>query len=147
MKVPIIVGAVLLGVVLIFIVLPKVIFHYMGQALDKRIKEPAAEILMKDLKANSFGRESKGMLQIRGNGGLVLTAKELHFYQLKPEADLRIPLNSITGMSITKSHLGKSKGVDMLKVEFTVDDKTDSIAWALQEPNAWKAKLEELRAK
>ncbi|MBK9051763.1 MAG: hypothetical protein IPL78_12865 [Chloroflexi bacterium] len=46
---------------------------------------------MKDLKANSFGLESAGVWQARGNGGLVLTGKELHFFMLIPNKEVRVP--------------------------------------------------------
>ena len=102
--------------------------------------------LMKDLTANSFGLESAGVWQVRGNGGLVLTEKALHFFMFLPQRDLRVPLDAITELTLTKSHLGKATIYDLLKVRFSAEDKTDSIAWYLTDPQAWKDRIEELKA-
>ena len=73
-----IVGLVVLGVVVVVIVfgaLSKLILHSMKAPLEARIAAhygPDA-ILLKDLGANSFGVESRGVFQGRGNGALVLT--------------------------------------------------------------------------
>jgi hypothetical protein len=146
-----IIGLVALGVVfivLVFIVVPKLVLHLMQGLLEARIAEHYGpdEILMKDLAAISFGVESKGVWQGRGNGGLVLTNDYLHFFRFMRGADLRVPLGTITELSFTKSHLGKATIYDLLKVRFSVDGTTDSIAWYLTDPRAWKNTIEELKA-
>lgn len=103
-----------------------------------------SEILMRDFSANSFGQESKGVWQVRGNGALVLTKNGLHFFRLVPGDDLRVPLAAITDLSFTKSHLGKATIYNLLKVRFSTNGETDSIAWYLRVPNAWKTKIEEI---
>ena len=126
----------------------KLVLHFMKGPLEARIAAHYGpdEILMKDLKANSFGLESKGVWQGRGNGGLVLTGKYLHFFRFVPGADLRVPLGAITELTFTKSHLGKATIFDLLKVRFSVEGKPDSIAWYLTDPRAWKKRIEELKA-
>lgn len=99
---------------------------------------------MKDLKANSFGVESAGVFQLRGNGGLVLTGKYLHFFMFLPGREVCVPLDAITEITITKSHLGKATIYDLLKVHYSVAGKMDSIAWYLTDPQAWNNKIEEL---
>jgi hypothetical protein len=146
-----IIGLVALGlvvIVLVFVVVPKLILHLMKDPLAARIAAHYGpdEILMKDLMANSFGLESAGVWQVRGNGSLVLTPECLHFFMFLPKRDLRVPLDAITELTFTKSHLGKATMFDLLKVRFSVEDKSDSIAWYLTNPAAWKNRIEELKA-
>jgi hypothetical protein len=146
-----IIGLIALGVVvivLVFVVVPKLVLHLMKAQLKARIAALYGpdEILMKDLKANSFGLESAGVWQVRGNGSLVLTAECLHFFMFLPRRDLRVPLEAVTEIMLTKSHLGKATMFDLLKVRFFVEDKSDSIAWYLTDPTAWKYRIEELKA-
>ena len=60
--------------------------------------------------------------------------------------DVRVPVESITEITFTKTHLGKATIYDLLKVRFAVDDKPDSIAWYLTDPKAWRSRIEELNA-
>jgi hypothetical protein len=76
----------------------------------------------------------------------VLTRDYLHFFRFVPGADLRVPLAVITELSFTKSHLGKATIYDLLRVRFSLDGQTDSIAWYLTDPTAWKHRIEELKA-
>ena len=146
-----IIGLVALGVVVVLLLLSavsKLVLHIMKGPLEARIAAHYGqdEILMKDLKANSFGLESKGVWQGRGNGGLVLSRECLHFFRLMPGAETRVPLRAITELSFVKSHMGKATIYDLLKVRFSVDGQTDSIAWYLTDPKSWKNRIEELRA-
>jgi hypothetical protein len=147
-----IIGAVLLGVVAVVvavILVSKLVLHLLKGPLEGRIAAQYGknEILMQDLGANSFGLESKGVMQLRGNGGLVLTAKYLHFFMFIPKREVRIPLEAITQLALTKSHLGKATIYDLLKVHFAVDGQPDSIAWYLADSQAWKNRIETLLAK
>ena len=151
MDTPKIVGLVVLGVVVITLavmVLTKGVFAFMKGPLKDRIAAQYSqdEILMQDLKANSFGRESAGVWQCRGNGGLVLTTKHLHFFQFLPKSDVRVPLDAITEVTMTKSHLGKATLYNLLKVHFSAEGQKDSIAWYLTDPQAWKHRIETLKA-
>jgi hypothetical protein len=144
-----IIGLVALGVVVLVVVLavvPKLVLHLMKGPLEARIAALYGpdEILMKDLTANNFGLESWGVWQGRGNGGLVLTKDCLHFFRFVSGGDVRVPLGAITETTFTKSHLGKATIYDLLKVRFTEDGQTDSIAWYLTDPKGWKNRIEEL---
>lgn len=103
------------------------------------------EVLLQDLKANSFGVESEGLLQPRGNGGLVLTRDGLHFFMFLPRKQVRVPLAAISEVTLTKSHLGKVTPFDLLKVRFSTDGGPDAIAWYLTDPRAWKTRIEALK--
>lgn len=136
------------AIVFVLSVVSKLVLHLMQAPLEVRIAAQYGlnEILMKDLAANSFGLESKGVWQGRGNGGLVLTKDCLHFFRFVRGADIRVPLKAITEFSLTKSHLGKATIYDLLKVRFSADGKTDSIALYLTNPTAWKSRLEDIMA-
>jgi hypothetical protein len=133
----------------IAIVVPKLILHLLKGPLEARIATHyrPEEIVLQDLAANSFGLESQGVWQGRGNGGLVLTKDGLHFFRFVSGADLRVPLTAITELSFTKSHLGKATIYDLFKVQFAADGQPDSIAWYLTDPTAWKEKIQELQAR
>lgn len=146
-----IIGLATLGVVVALLLLSAVsrlVLYFMKGPLEARIAAHYGpdELLMKDLAANSFGLESKGVWQGRGNGGLVLSKEYLHFFRFMPGAETRVPLRAITELSFVKSHMGKATIYDLLKVRFSVDGQTDSIAWYLTDPKSWKNRIEELRA-
>ncbi len=138
----------IVGIVLVAVVVSKLVFLVMKRPLEKRIAAHYGrdEILMLDLRANSFGIESAGVWQVRGNGALVLTGRFLHFFMFLPKSDLRVPLVAITELTIGNRHLGKAAIYPLLKIHFSVDGKRDSIAWYLTDPQAWKNRIEELKA-
>lgn len=142
--------SVLLGVVALLVVIgvvAKLVLHGMKAPLEARIAEHYRheDVLMKDLGANSFGLESAGVWQVRGNGGLVLTGKNLHFFMFIPKKEVCIPLQTITDLAIVNSHLGKATIRNLLKVHFSANGKPDSMAWYLADPHAWKNRIEQLK--
>ena len=93
--------------------------------------------------ANCFGVQSKGVTQIRGNGLLVLTSEELFFGMYFPQKDFLIPTDLIYKIETSKTHLGKTKFTDLLKVNFTNNEgKNDSIAWWVTDLKLWINTLE-----
>jgi hypothetical protein len=146
-----IVGVVALGVLSLLVVIgvvARLVLHGMKAPLEARIAKHyrRQDILLEDLGANSFGRQSAGVWQLRGNGGLVLTNKTLHFFMFLPKKEVCIPLETISELSIVNGHLGKITSRELLKVHFSADGKPDSIAWYLADPRAWKARIEQLTA-
>lgn len=138
--------------------LAAVVFLVILPALVDKVKEDGkarvaqrytkAEILLQDDLAQSYGLESRGVSQTRGNGTLVLTTSTLHFFQFSPDQEIEIPVSKITETKIVRSHLGKTAGVDLLHVTFSTAAGTpDSIAWVVR-PSAmtWKATLDERKA-
>lgn len=148
MKIAILIAAGLLVLLLALVLLPKLIFSAIKPGLEARIARdcPEDQILYKDLTANFFGLESKGASQLRGNGALVLTNTELRFYQVAPERDLRIALADIERLSTVRSFLGKTVGVELLCVAFTVGGHTDTAAWYVVDLGAWMRCITERRA-
>ena len=100
--------------------------------------------MLQDLGALTFGQQSKGRSQGRGNGALVLTPDELWFSRAWPRSDLLIPLDTITEVTTVRSHLGKTYFKDLLRVSFRTGDATDSVAWYLTDVAGWRATLENL---
>ena len=139
-----IMAAIIVGsLAIMLVVVPLIVHRVIGPKLEARVTavyKPDA-IVFQDLRANNFGLESKGAMQQRGNGALVLTARELHFFQLIPARDFRIPLDSITEVKTVRSHLGKTVGRSLLHVSFTVDGVEDAMAWSVVDVEAWLAKL------
>ncbi len=143
--------AILVGIACL-VVLPVAVW-YMAKRLRARGRRaiaerfPATEVLLAETLAQSYGQQSLGVIQARGSGALALTSNEIYFLLYVPERELRIPLPSVKAVSIVRSHLGKSGGVDLLHVLFTTSDGgEDAIAWRLPKPDAWKARIEALLA-
>lgn len=95
--------------------------------------------------ANFFGQESKGVLQTRGNGTLVLTDTELYFEKFIPRQEIHIPLSTIQRIETAKSHLGKTVFRPLLKVVYQNEaGQPDSIAWLVPDVEGLKQQLEAL---
>ena len=111
-------------------------------AEDVRTRLGAENIFVIDERANSFGIESKGVAQIRGNGCLAASDDELMFLMWLPRRELVIPRELVTGVDRVRSHLGKTIGRDLLKVSFTNSEgNPDSIAWYVSDIEAWESAL------
>ena len=118
----------------------------------KRIAESipdATAILMQDSGANFFGLESLGGMQLRGNGGLVLTSGCLHFFMLFPRREMKISLEEIEETSLVRSHCGKSVFRDLLKVKYRAERGgvrgLESAAWYVGDAAGWKRAIDAAR--
>ncbi len=138
----VIAGAVLLTAV-IFVFVLRGIARTVAAAGRAEIAKrySAEEIVLAEPSVNSFGLESKGALQLRGNGGLVLTAKDLHFLMLVPRREIRIPLADIREVKTVRSHLGKTVVRPLLHVRWGAGETEEAIAWWVRDVDAWKARL------
>ena len=95
--------------------------------------------------ANFFGQESKGSKQIRGNGVLILTKKEIFFQMWTPRKTLRIPLESIKKIETPKSFLHKSRFKPLLKVSYLNEmGEIDAAAWLVVDLERTTKLLEDL---
>ncbi|MEJ7603193.1 MAG: hypothetical protein WKG01_35225 [Kofleriaceae bacterium] len=139
-----IIAGVVVALVVMLVVVPLVTHRVIGPKLRARVAQvyKPDEIVFEDLRASNFGLESKGAIQARGNGALVLTARELHFFQLIPARDVRIPLDRITQVKTVRTHLGKTVGRSLLHVSFTVEGGQDAMAWSVTDVETWLSKLE-----
>ncbi|HQE84152.1 MAG TPA: hypothetical protein PLM14_14215 [Candidatus Hydrogenedentes bacterium] len=127
------------------------ILHMVGRLLRNRLERVIAErfssgqVLRKDLWAQYFGRSMKGLAQIRGNSALVLTESLLWFVQALPRTEIDIPLTSLTCVTTTRSHLGKTIFRPLLFVKFDAGEGADSIAWAVRDTEDWVQAVEAAR--
>lgn len=98
----------------------------------------AGSEVLREEDANSFGVESAGPWQVRGNGTLALTRHEVLFAQWLPNRLLRIPRRSIVEVTTVRSHLGKTIGRKLLKVVWTTEvGKRDSLALWVRDLDGW----------
>jgi len=144
MPVALIVALVVAFVVVMFVVVPALTFRWIERSVAPRIAAvvPSGSVVLQELRANSLGLTSRGKTQSRGNGALVLTGADLHFFQIVPKRDLKIPLATVTEVKTVKVHLGKSYGRNLLYVGFDGPTGPDSIAWFVRDLPAWLAALQ-----
>ncbi len=101
------------------------------------------QVSLLDGQALSFGIESAGVTQVRGNGCLLLTPTRLVFAMWAPKRELCIPRDRVEAIERPRSHLGKSQGVELLKVIFRDDaGDSDAVAWRVRDLDAWVAALD-----
>lgn len=93
-----------------------------------RDRYPDARLIIPN--AVFFGQESKGLGQVRGNGTLAITEREVYFRKWLPATEYTIPLSSIQAVETPTSFLGKSYGRPLLKLVYRDENgQPDSIAW------------------
>jgi hypothetical protein len=133
----------LIGLI-VFLAVMRGVMSLMRRKLGKQIRAKLAgrTIIRESIGANFFGLSSKGLAQVRGNGALVLTPDQLYFAMFVPRRELTIPLADIVSVSTPRSHLGKTVGMKLLRVDFRVPAGQDSVAWAVRDLDDWKADIE-----
>jgi hypothetical protein len=116
-----------------------------AKELSEKFKSENIEIIGASSFVNFFGKESLGIRQTRGMGNLFLTKDVLFFEMWKPKREFNIPIGKITGCEITKWHLKKSKGKNLLKVLFTNEKgEKDSVAWLIRNLDEWKSFMDKI---
>ena len=96
------------------------------------------DIIRRSVGSNFFGQESLKLRQVRGNGVLILTPRELYFEMWWHKRVYRIPIDSILDIEMNKWHLKKTKSRDLLKIIFTNHrGETDSSAWIVRDLDLW----------
>lgn len=106
----------------------------------------ADQIVLSDDLANCFGKRSRGPMQLRGNGGLVLTEELLHFIPLAGGPRVKVSLSDVTEVKLVGSFLGKTVGRKLLQVSWTDGETDDAAAFVVKDPARWHAEIERLRA-
>ena len=92
--------------------------------------------------ANFFGLESRGPWQVRGNGYLAASTREIVFVMWLPRKEIVIARDRITSIDRAKWHLGKTFGIPLLRVRFTDSAaRPDTAAWAVADLPAWEVAL------
>ena len=142
-----IVGSSLFALLLLFFALRHFIGGLRANGRERIANRfPPGDVLRAETLAHSFGLQSKGIFQLRASGALALTPTELFFSMYVLDREVRIPLSSVTAVSLVRSHLGKTQFTDLLHVRFARDGVDDAIAWRVPDPGAWKAQLDSIRA-
>lgn len=99
-----------------------------------------------DRAASFFGQESRGVVQLRGNGTLILTDAELIFEGWVANKHLRIPLRGIQTIENPTSFLGKTRFTPLLKVvHINGQGTTDAMAWQVHDLSDWMRLINEAR--
>lgn len=113
-------------------------------AAEARAELGEDRIRLLDDRANSFGVESAGVWQIRGNGCLAATDGEVLFVMWLPRRRIRISRDRIRAVERVRAHLGKSVGASLLRLRYINDSaQPDSIALLVRDLPAWEAELAE----
>lgn len=118
---------------------------WLRKKLDR--KERAAKaalagenVIMSTTKANFFGLESLGVKQIRGNGVLVLTEKQLAFFMVKPVKVISVQLDRVLKTDVVDSFCHKTVGQPLLAVYFRNNDgEEDGVGFWVPSPHEWAA--------
>jgi hypothetical protein len=110
-----------------------------------RSRYPDARLVMPN--AMFFGQQSKGVRQLRGNGTLAITDRELYFRKWAPAAEHIIPISAIQVIETPLAFLGKSYGRPLLKIVYRTDnEQTDAVAWYVPDLDSVREQLEMLRS-
>ena len=126
------------GLLVFLVVIRLVVGHFKNKFReDIRRKFAGKHVVRESIGANFFGQSSRGLGQIRGNGALVLTPDELYFVMFAPRRELTIPLSTVTSVSTPRSHLGKTVGMRLLRVDFRSPSGEDAAAWAVLGVEEW----------
>jgi hypothetical protein len=113
-----------------------------AQTIGKKF--PSAKLIIPGV--NFYGQESKGKMQMRGNGTLVLTEEEIYFEQLVPRREFRIPLSAVQAVETPSSFLGKTNFRPLLKVVFKNDGgQTDAMGWIVPDVEGTQQAVEAAR--
>lgn len=107
--------------------------------VDDLLKKTGEKVGLKDTSANFFGLKSLGGGQIRGNGILVLTDKNVRFFRYFPKKEITIPIQSIKNIDSTNAYLGKSVFAPLLKIEY----EGDETAFWVEDLQEWTDALKE----
>lgn len=145
--VPFLIGLVVVAFLVVFAVTVRGLTRMVRERGRREIARafPDGGMLKAEPMASTLGLTSLGAMQARGNGALVLTAREIWFGQLVPARERRIALDAVIEVSLVRSHLGKSLARDLLHVKFRVDAGEDSEAWYVPDPAAWRDAIDAAR--
>jgi hypothetical protein len=132
---------VILVLLLVAVVVAAVVVQKRAGQARARIEAGLARLdVLRQDKANFYGREGAGTTQVRGLGALALTPDELVFLQFVPSDELHIPRAAITGAELARSFLGKTQNRDLLVVTWD-DGEVDRAAFEVKEAGEWRSQL------
>lgn len=136
--------ALVVGILLVVAVILGVTFTLIGRQSRKQIAlsqddHPDAERI--DF-ANFYGQESRGAMQVRGGGTLVLLPDRLIFRMLVTGREFTILRDRILRIETPTSFRGKTNLRPLLKVVYRDEaGGEDSMAWLVRDLAQWRATL------
>ncbi len=90
---------------------------------------------------NFSGIESRGALQIRGNGFMALTDRDLRITRAIPAAEWRIPHEQITRASLESAFLLRWKWRKVLVITFEQEGRQDRIGLYVRDEATWAEEI------
>lgn len=147
--VALVIALVCLVLVLVFLVAGRRGVECARGEVSERVEHEAAgsKVILQAPNAVFFGDTAKGVKQIRGNGALILTDREICFFMAVPRRDFAIPLGDVVSVSLTKSHLGKTIFKPLVRVQYHSAGGDESMAWEVQDPETWQGAIEKAQHK
>lgn len=118
-------------------------FFLIRRVAHRRVREARAaletdEIIAIHKMANFVGRKSRFVAQVRGNGVLALTDRQLAFFMLLPKKEFRVPLERIQRIDHPLWFCGKSVGRELLVVHYLDEEGAeDAVGFRVPEPRCW----------
>lgn len=149
LNVPALVITIVLPVVLFVVGLWMVLLVWLRKRLERLQQAAVAElrgerVLLTTYKANYFGTLSLGVKQIRGNGVLVLTDKQLAFFMFKPKQRFSIPLETVSRVDTPNSFCYKTVAHPLLAVYYPdAAGAEDGMGFWVQDAGEWAAAVTE----
>lgn len=138
----IIVSSVLFGVFFLSFLIKSMSRYASRKTLQRfRADFPNSNIIRMDEFVNFRGVYSRGYVQLRGNGTLALTEKELVFVMFSPKNTYRIKLEDIERVEIENSFFGYV-GRKVLIVFFSGEGGSEAYGFVLKNENEWKIMIE-----
>ena len=137
-----VVGVAILGAVVGGLAFLRTRLRRMAQSAAFEVRERLGSVVVEDPYANFLGLESEGVAQIRGNGCLAASQREVLFLMWVPRREVRILRSSIVEVDSPAAHLGKTLGRPLLRVRFTTENgESDAAAWAVRDLDSWRGAL------
>jgi len=144
---------IIISAIVLFIGIFVALFYMLANKLkmhEKNLREKFSDrlIFLSSAGANFAGQKSKGLMQVRGNGALLLVEDQIYFKMLVPDREIVIPIDMITGIRKANGFLGKTKGIPLIVVEFTNEEnRSDEAGWWVRNVDEWINSINELRNK
>lgn len=129
--------------ILISIVIYYLLVHYIKRRLKQFLMgfEDETILLIHD-QVNFMGQSKRGIMQLRGNGFLVLTSKRLAFQMITPKKNIIIETCLISSVEIVETYLGKFIGQYLLKINYYDQEELMSMAFSLSRIEEWMDTLQ-----
>ncbi|MFQ6104644.1 MAG: hypothetical protein ACE5OP_10170 [Candidatus Glassbacteria bacterium] len=119
------------NILLIFYVIKKI---GRGRSAEIMSKFEGREVLFTSRGAQYFGRKSSGLMQIRGNGDLIITPEEVYFEMWFPKRVFRTPLSSLIAVETPRFFNGRSVFMPLLKLTFHSETGgEDAVGWYVKD--------------